>query len=214
MISQLVMMTCLFPAAVDIEDGTLLILKHSNKPVAKWTGSQITHIAIVLHRDHEPWVYEATPGRVRYVSLTGYCREIAELNTDRKKPTTVHLLKPARPYSAAQIEAMRMYMRSQIGRRYSIKGYVRDKPSDGIHCAEFASGALAATRRFDFDDQHYAISPGAFYEQVKSEHKSPLSLSIQPRTTSESWCQRSCREWTEFKSWCGWACYETWMFCR
>lgn len=214
MINQLVILTCLLSGAADVEDGTLLILKHSNKPVARWTGSEITHIAIVVHRENEAWVYEATPARVRHVSLTSYYREIAELNTQRKQPTTIQLLKPKQPYSTDQIAAMNKYMRSQVGRRYSIRGYVRDKQSDGIHCAEFASGALAATRRFDFDDDHFAISPGAFYEQVWPKHKSPLAITIQPGASQESWCQRSCRQWTDFKSWCGWACVETWMFCR
>lgn len=212
--SQLLLLAVLVPAAVDIPDGSLLVLKDSNKPVTRWTGSDITHVAVIVEHDNRKWVYEATPAKVRRVSLLNYCAEIAELNTRRKKQTRVLMLKPKQPYTTNQLEVMRKYMTTQIGRRYSIKGYVRDRQVDGIHCAHFASSALSSTGRFEFPEEHFAISPAEFFDHVKSQHKPPVAITIKPRVAEESWCSRSCRQWGAFLSWCNWACYETWTFCR
>lgn len=211
---QLLLLATLLPGAVEVPDGALLVLKNSNKPVASWTGSDITHIAVVVHKGGQPWVYEATPAKVRQVPLPSYWRELAELNARREPKTTVLMLRPSESYSQDQIHLMKQYMDSQLDRRYSIRGYVRDKQSDGIHCAEFASSALARTGRFEFADAHYAISPAEFYSQVKDQHEPPVRLSFKTAASSDSWCTRSWKSWSDFSSWCGWACYESWTFCR
>ena len=212
--NQLLLLTMLMPAAVDVQDGSLLVLKNSNKPVVRWTGSDITHIALVVRKGGQPWVYEATPAKVRQMPLPEYWRELAALNTRREPKTTVLLLRPKRSYASEQVQSMKRYMDSQLGRRYSIKGYVRDKQSDGIHCAEFASSALATTGRFEFEDAHYSINPAEFYAQVKDLHEPPVRLTFKPAKSNDSWCSRSWKEWIGFSSWCGWAWYESWTFCR
>lgn len=212
--NQLLLLTMLVPGAVDVQDGSLLVLKNSNKPVVRWTGSDITHIAIVVSKGGQPWVYEATPAKVRQLPLPSYWKELAELNTRREPKTSVLLLRPKAPYPTEQIQIMKRYMESQLGRRYSIKGYVRDKQSDGIHCAEFASSALARTGRFEFEEAHHSISPAEFYSQVKQQHKTPVRLTFKPTASKDTWCSQSWKRWTDFSSWCGWAWYESWTFCR
>jgi len=212
--NQLLLLTMLVPGAIEVQDGSLLVLKNSNKPVMSWTGSDITHIAIVVRKGGQPWVYEATPAKVRRLPLPTYWQELAELNTRRDPKTSVLLLRPKTSYETAQIATMKRYMDSQLGRRYSIKGYVRNKQSDGIHCAEFASSALARTGRFKFEDAHYSISPAEFYAQVKQRHQPPARLTFKRTVADDSWCSRSWKEWLGVSSWCSWACYESWTFCR
>ena len=200
-------------ATPQIQDGSLLTLEHSNKPVAQITGSSITHVALVFNHGGTPWVYEATPAQARRLTLTEYQLELGELNRNRSQPTSVSVLEPSYPYSETQIERMRSFAVSQIGRRYSIKGYVRGKESDGIHCAHLAAATLEASGRFKFDEA-YAISPGELVANVRALHKSPVRLTIEAGKTDESWCERSWTAWFNYGAWCRWACYETWTFCR
>jgi hypothetical protein len=212
--NQLLLATVLLSATADIEDGSLLVLENSNKPVIAYTKSTITHVAVILLRDDMPWVYEATPAKVRRVRLASYYDEIAELDARRKDKTRVWLLQPKRPYAAADLKSMKTYMESQLDRRYSVKGYVRGKQSDGIHCAEFASSALAKTSRFEFDEQHHAISPAELYRHVKHQHGSAKRIAMPEPKIEESWCSGAWRQCFSFREWCVWASYETWMFCR
>ena len=107
---QLLLLATLLPGAVEVPEGALLLLKNSNKPVASWTGSDITHIAVVVHQGGQPWVYEATPAKVRQVPLPSYWRELAELNARRQPKTTVLMLRPSESYSQDQIQLMKQYM--------------------------------------------------------------------------------------------------------
>src|SRR5687767_6162226 len=127
----LILLILSLPATLQIQDGSLLVLKHSNKPVAQITGSSITHVALVFNHGETPWVYEATPAQVRRLTLTEYQLELGKLNRIRSQPTSVSVLEPSYPYSETQVERMRSFAASQIGRRYSVKGYVRGKDSDG-----------------------------------------------------------------------------------
>ena len=119
-------------ATPQLQNGSLLVLEHSNKPVAHVTGSSITHLAILFHEGDRPWVYEATPAKARRLTLVEYRRELGELNRGRNRPTRITVLEPRYPYSEMQIERMWAHAASQIGRRYSVKGYLRGKNSDGI----------------------------------------------------------------------------------
>jgi len=147
------------------------------------------------------------------LTLAEYRRELGELNRNRSQPTNVSVLEPKSPYAKTQIERMRAHAVSQIGRRYSIQGYVRGKESDGIHCAHFAAATLEASGRFQFDEE-YAISPGELVASVSSSHEPPVRLTIESVKTDESWCERSWTAWFHYGAWCRWACYETWTFCR
>ncbi|MBP87142.1 MAG: hypothetical protein CMJ64_10560 [Planctomycetaceae bacterium] len=212
--NQLLLLTMLLPSAVDVPDGSLLVLKNSNKPVASWTGAEVTHVAVVVHKGGQPWVYEATPAKVRQLPLPSYWKELAELNARRDPETSVLLLRPKTSYSADEVQRLKQSMNAQLGRRYSIKGYVRGKPSGGIHCAEFVSSALASTGRFEFDEPHYAISPAEFYTQVRQKHEPAVRLTFKPKASNDSWCSKTWKRWAGFSSWCSWACYESWTFCR
>lgn len=194
------------------DDGSLVVLHDSNKMVAHWTDSEVTHVALLLNIDGQPWVYEATPGKVRRVPMAGYREELRELNADRRQPTRMSVLQPKRAYSARQIADMRAYLNEQIGRRYSVKGIVRGKPGDGIHCAEFVATALVRSGRFRATNVH-GLRPAAIVQSAAPLHKSPVNVSIRARKTQESWCARSWKQWDGFQTWCSWACYEALLFC-
>jgi len=193
-------------------DGSLVVLHNSNKMVAGWTDSEVTHVALLLNIDGQPWVYEATPGKVRRVPMASYREELIELNASRRRPTRMSVLQPKRPYSPQQIAKMRAYLNEQLGRRYSIKGVVRRKPSDGIQCAEYVATALSKTGRYRVTDAH-TLHPATIVLKATPLHEAPLIVSIRARKTQESWCSRSWKQLDSIRVWCSWAWYEAVMFC-
>ena len=208
-----------FGAATEIEksfeNGTLLFLENCNSVVEYSTRGEIGHVAMVFRNsaeEAEVWVYEATPGEVRRIRADEYYAELARINKRRDSDDQVRIwaLRPKKPYSDDEVGQMREYLDEQVGRRYSIKNYVRKKPGDGIHCAELASSTLNQSGRFAFEQCH-RIHPSALFAAVKPTHRSPLEVQIPALTVKESWCVRANRRWSEWSTWCGWSCKEAWL---
>lgn len=195
------------------ESGSLVVIKNSNQVVSSVTRSDVTHVALVIHEAGRPWIYEATPGYVRRIGWTAYREELGRLNHHRKRPMKMIVVPPKEAYKEREIGAMRVYLHTQVGRRYSVRGYVRKQKGDGIHCAELAANALNCTRRFQFGRTE-RLSPGKLYEVVAQRYASAgTPVAIRPIPPAEPWCARTWKRWTQFSSWCGWACFETWTFC-
>ena len=123
------------------ETGTILYLKHSNAVVQQVTGSDVSHVAMVVQIADQPWVYEATPAKVRRVAFAKYLQEISWLNQSRGARIQVFEMRPAVALSTNQIQTIRAYMDVQLGRRYSVAAYVRGRNGEGIHCAEVLANA-------------------------------------------------------------------------
>jgi hypothetical protein len=210
---HLILITALALCGTGYPDGSLVVLQHSNKPVSRYTGSSVTHVAMIGTLAGDSWVYEATPAKVRRVPLTRYVEELAELNQRRDKPTQMSIMVPKQPYSFVELTALHRYLDSQLGRRYSVKGYVRGKKGDGIHCAEFTSSALQATGRIHFADRHQ-LSPSDVVNQVRPFHLAPQLVTLGDRTVpAERWSVRMWDRCSSIQTWCGWAFYELWTFC-
>ncbi|MCA9174436.1 MAG: hypothetical protein KDB14_08120 [Planctomycetales bacterium] len=195
-------------------DGSLLLLQDSNSIVSAVTDSRITHVAMLFHPPgaSAPLVFEATPARVRQVSLPDYLREIAVLNERRRQPMSVFVMTPRRDFSTDQVESMLTYARHSIGRPYSVKGYVRDRSAEGVHCSEFASRVLCATERYAFHN-HHRITPVRLRHLLRFSYRAPVSLQL-PAAPKQSWCAETADCWGDFCGWCGWACVESWRFRR
>jgi hypothetical protein len=201
-------------ATADIPDGTIVVLENSNPAVGVYTRSEITHVAMILNLADLPVVYEATPSAVRRLSLNEYYAEIGAINRDRDvaKPIRLSLYQPERAYSASESGQLHTFLNAQLGRRYSVRGYVRGKPGDGIHCAEMVSTALCRTGRYQFPP-NYSVSPSALVAQIKPSHHA-RHVTIRTREPEGTWCERSWQWWSSCFDWCGWACWETLTFCR
>jgi hypothetical protein len=197
-----------------LPSGTLLFLENCSSVVERATKGKIGHVAIAMADDQATWVYEATPARVRRVTQDEYCAELARINAGRDKddPIRTWVRRPAPAFSAAQVAAMRIALDEQLGRPYSVKKFVRDKPSDGIHCAELAGTVLNASGRFAFQECH-RIHPSALYTAVDSGYGPPQEVIISKPTEHESWSVRAQRRTSAWWTWCGWSCREAWRFC-
>lgn len=202
-------------AASPLEDGTLLFLENANSVVKVATGAKVGHVAIVMSDEGQPWIYEATPARVRRVTPEAYYEELARINAkrhkDEKKIRTL-AYPPARPYTEAETNAMREFLNAQIGRRYSVLNYVKDKEGDGIHCAELTCTMLNASGRYAFEEPR-SVNPSELCRQIDATHRTPFVVSLPSTTPQESWCQRADRRWGEIWRWSCWGCSEAWAFC-
>lgn len=201
-------------AATDFSDGTLIFLENCSSAVELTTRGEIGHVALVFREGETSWVYEATPGKVRRVTWDDYYAELCRLNKRRDDDDAlrVFVLRPQIPYTAGEVDKMRTFLDAQIGRRYSVKNYVRGKPYDGIHCAELASATLNQSGRYAFEHNH-KIHPQALYTAVLASHAAPVEIAIPPPLVKEAWTLRTSRRWSEWWTWCGWSFREVWLFC-
>jgi hypothetical protein len=196
------------------DDGTLLFLENANSVVKVATGGKIGHVAIIMHEGSQPWIYEATPARVRRVTPATYYEELARINAKRDDDQKIRMLAvaPEQPYTDAESKAMREFLSSQMGRRYSVINYVKNQEGDGIHCAELAASCLSASGRHSFGEPR-SIHPSRFYDLVQPTHKSPTLVEFPAAAAKETWCQRADRRWGEIWRWSCWGCGEAWAFC-
>jgi hypothetical protein len=195
-------------------DGTLLFLENCSSLVERATHGQIGHAALVFCDAADCWVYEATPGKVRRVTFADYCAELARINQRRDQDEQIRVwqLQPKTAYTANETAKMRAYLDQQLGRRYSVRDYVKGSPSEGIHCAELASTTLNQSGRYAFENC-YKLHPQALYTALLPTHAAPEELAISPPVVKESWCVRAQRRTAAWWNWCGWSCREAWAWC-
>jgi hypothetical protein len=212
-VNALFLTAALLIGASPLPDGSLIFIDNSNQFVELYTGSSTTHVAVVVRDQGEAWVYEATPAEVRKVTLDAYYAELGRINQRRDDDDKVRawLVRPRHPYNDQQVAALRKSLESQVGRRYSVKGYVRGE-SDGIHCAELAASALCAAGVCQIE-RCQDESPAELLARVEESSIPKALLTLPEPEEQEDWCARSQRDWAGFTNWCRWSCWETWTFC-
>lgn len=199
--------------SLEVREGTLVVLENSNVAVETYTHSETTHVGMLMSREGTLYVYEAAPKEVRRIRLEDYCQELSRFNLHKFEPQRLRLrlYQPKQPYNQQEIAAIRTFLDEQLGRRYSVKGYVRKKPNDGIHCADLVSTALVQSGRYRFDET-YAVSPAALVEQVKATHERPIEIELPSYEKKGTWYERSSNWWSGMTTWCSWACWELFTF--
>lgn len=134
MLSHFLLACLLWINSVPPENGSLLFLEHSSRIVERKTNSPHTHVAMILCEDGVPYVYEAVRDEgVHRVPLIEYLDE---------EKANVRIAFPARPFTSEEIESLQHYLNSQLGRRYSIRSYLKEEAVRGVHCSELIAQAL------------------------------------------------------------------------
>lgn len=197
-----------FSGANAFENGTMLFVENGHNLVECYTRSNVSHVAIVI----DDQVYEAEPPVVHKESVEDWLTKIAKYNERRGTPAIVEVLKPSKPYTKSEIDKMRQFLDQQVGRRYSVRGYVRKIPGDGIHCAEMSAQALAATGRINVD-QAYRLSPGNLREIVEDNHNSISKWHVTVKPEYRRSTMTKFVDWFKQKGrTCQWSCGETMRF--
>jgi len=133
----------------DFPEGTVIVFENGTflSIVQRQTGSNKTHIAIILYDGIQPWVYEASRPDVHRTKLEIYFKQIEALHKQLPK-MGVHFLKPKVPYSPAQVAAMKKYAHAQLGRSFAMQSYMTGRPAVTIHCSEYIGNTLSCSGRF------------------------------------------------------------------
>jgi hypothetical protein len=199
--------------AADLPDGTLLFLENCSSVVERATHGETAHVALVFADQSQRFVYEATPAKVRRLKLDDYLLELARSNQRRKERDQIGVLalRPRPEYTSDEAARMRAFLDSQIGRRYSVKNYVRGTPYDGIHCAELTASTLNASGRYAYTECH-KINPQELYTLVAPTHAAAEQLAIPELEAEEPWWARFQRRSLGWMTWCRWSCREAWLF--
>ena len=138
-------------------DGTVIIVENGflSRPITKITGSGKCHCAIILYQGGQPWVYEATLPHVRKMPLVDYQKwlEQRRLRCMSRGLTnrSIYYRQPKTPYTVEQLARMKIYAESQLGRKYMMRGYWKQRKVRGTHCSQFVSEVIAQSYRIQSD---------------------------------------------------------------
>ena len=199
------------------EDGTLIFLENSSNIVERYTDSSYSHVAIIMSdKGGKQWLYNAEQPRVKRYKIVDYFAEIGRMNEGTKSKVLTSIVRPRRAYTEAEKVKMRAYLEKQVGRTYSIRGYLRDIPGSGIHCSEIVAAAIEATGRRNFVTANYSISPGELASLVSIDHvRQGKKLVVRTKKAERrTVCRRWSDWWVSRGSWCRWSCWETLRYCR
>ena len=185
----------LFPMqafARDLDNGTLLFLKNGRNIVQRYTHSKFTHVGMVFNIDGEPWLYEATPPKVRRIKLSTYYEEVRKFNAKRDQKdgdAEVWIYRPIIPYRTAQVASMRSYLDSQLGRKYSVSSYLFGEFRKGCHCSELMSETLNRSGLFRFG-RTFRMSPGDVAREVGLNYDQPTRVMLRSKLVDPSFRRR------------------------
>jgi len=149
------------PYDAELRDGTVIFWEGGLlvKPILRNTDSDITHAAIILYRDDEPWVYEAVPPRVHRMPLADYRKVMAERLRESRRPMSWYTMQPTSAYTSHELISMLVYADSQLGRPYMLRGWWKGREVRGIFCSQYISNIIEQSGKIKSD--HFHESPGS-----------------------------------------------------
>lgn len=160
---------CPKPKPSVVEDGSVVFIRGGLfiGPIYRHTDSTLTHAAIILYSGMEPWVYEAVPPRVHKLPLTQY---LIELRLKEQKESLQHrgmswfVMQPRIPYTSRELEAMKWYAESQLGRPYMIRGWWKGQEVRGVFCSQLVGDIIEQSGKIHSD--HFRESPGNLHVKL------------------------------------------------
>ncbi len=201
-----IMLLVLAISPAELRGGEVLVLENCNSVVEGATAGDTGHVALVLRRVTGLYVAEAAPAEVRVVAWDDYLAELAKHQNRRKKDEQmrVWLIAPDQPLSREQKLAIEEHVASQVGRRYSVLGYLASSPAQGVHCAQFTAECLTKAGRVEGSDWH-RVSPTKLVAQLDASYGEKIPVELPPYVVSGTWCERSSARWREIAAWWRWS---------
>ncbi len=196
----------------ELPTGSLLVSEGDCLAVRIYTASPYTHVAAVISKDGQPYVYDSTNGAgVRCQSLRDYL--------ESQQPDELRVFVPQKPLSETQQASLEEYLASQVGRPYAIKHHLTGKRVEGIHCSEYVTDALMSCKLMHAENPP-RVSPASLVEGILQTelYRATLIVEIpigaaQATDPDASWCRRM---WTSTKSCTAATCHQLqrWFLCR
>jgi len=159
----------------DYKDGTLFVIKNGNRTVQLVTKSPYTHMAVIFKEDGKYYVYESAYKKgVRKVRLNDYMN-LVKAEAD-ERCLSMYVMQPKIRWTPSQRKKMLDYLHSQLGRRYSVRSYIKGRPMKGIHCSELIANMFSkAGIELNIDKSNPRITPadmvrvlpGWMYEKIE-----------------------------------------------
>lgn len=192
------------------QTGTLIFNRGDCLAVKVFTTSDFTHVATIVFRDGEPFVYDSTNGKgVRRQKLVNYIRS--------QKPDVLQVMHPQKPFSAERSRRYGDYLENQLNRPYAIQHHLTGQRADGVHCSEYLTDALMHCGLIHAE-QPSRVSPGSLAEGILNEglYCAARRIEIHPpirKRVADNWCERL---WIDTKL-CTVSCcaqLKRWFLCR
>ena len=193
-----------------MQTGTLIFSQGDCLAVKIFTQSSYTHVAAVVMKNGQPYVYDSVSGNgVRRQSLTAYLKS--------QSPDVVHLMHPSKPFSKERSERFSSYLKEQLGKPYAIKHHLTGKRSEGVHCSEYVTDALMSCRMIHAK-QPSRVSPGSLAAGILKVdlYRPARSINLKMKIVKpkgRNWCDQL---WIDTK-FCTLSCcrqLQRWILCR
>ncbi len=197
--------------ASKVQTGTLLFGQGDCLAVKVYTQSPYTHVAAVVQRDGQPFVYDAQGGAgARCQTLANFLKS--------QQPSELHIFQPKEPFTDGQGRAFVKWLDSQLGRPYGITHHVTGERAAGVHCSEYATDALIVCGLLHAE-RPAKVSPASLVTGVLQAELYSHTEVVRIKPPAEespkaaTWCGQL---WVDTKSCCSscWTQTRRWVLCR
>lgn len=171
---------------VEVPDGTLLFIENGSRIVMNETNSPFSHVAIIVNVDEEAWVYEADRPRVQRLRLHDYIDKIQNINAKKRRQRRIWLMRPKVPLKEDESARLIQYLDSQVGKRYSIGGYLSGRSNcKRIHCGELTANALRVAGKRICGNACCHV-PRTIMQAMRGQYHEAQQIAIAPPTPHSS----------------------------
>lgn len=143
-----------------IPDGSL-VFSNLHTPFGRWLNRvgpmKYSHVGIVI----DCRVYEADWPKCRSVPVSRYGKPLR----------SYEVFVPVVPFTPLEVSSTRVWVQSQMGRRYSAARWICPTTKlgrSGIYCSEFVRDALNASGRYELSNE-VGYDPGRVFGRVSGD---------------------------------------------
>lgn len=195
----------------ELQTGSLIATEGDCLAVRVFTRSPYTHVAAVVMRNGQPFVYDSANGTgVRCQTLENYLAS--------QSPDELHLFHPARAFDSPTGTQLEKWLDSQLGRPYSVAHHLTGSRCEGLHCAEYVTDALIQCGLITAK-QPARVSPATLIHGVAQSriYATGRTLRIMPaqppQQKSSGWCDQLWQDTKLCTADC-WKQTRAWFLCR
>ena len=195
----------------ELKTGTLLFSRGDCLAVKIFTASPYTHVAGVVMKEGQPYVYDSMNG------VGTRCLPLAEW-IETQRPDTLHVYQPTEAFTPGRADLFVAQLEEDLGRPYAIKHHLTGKRCDGRHCSEYMTDALISAKLIKAN-RPPKVSPATLREGLVSNdlYAAGTTVSLKPpeppAEKPTGWCSKL---WIDTKVCTKNSCIQMrrWFLCR